>query len=103
MLGLHKPLTHAEKSRVLKDSAEEQAKSQAAHCLQVNRNQGMLGTSEKQALVWRFFEVLPPLPGGTESHVCLSGGGGKYGLRYFKESQCGHFSFTHWKELPKME
>ena len=72
-LGLHKTLTHAEKSRVLKDSAEEQAKPQAARGLQVNRNQVMLGTSEKQALAQGFFEVLPPLPGGTESRVRPSG------------------------------
>lgn len=53
---------------------------------------------------WRggFFEVLPPLPGGTKGHVHLSGGKNMV-LHYFKESRCGHFSFTHWKELPKME
>ena len=100
-LGLHKTLTHAEKSRVLKDSAEEQAKPQVARRLQVNRNRGMLGTSEKQALVWGFFEVLPLLPGGTESNVRLSRE--KLALHHFEESQCGHFSFTHWKVLPKME
>lgn len=33
-------------------------------------------------------------------YVCR---GGNMALHYFKESQCGHFSFTHWKELPKME
>lgn len=42
-LGLHKTLTHAETSRVLKASSEERAKPQAAHRLQVNRNQGCSG------------------------------------------------------------
>lgn len=55
-LGLHKTLTHAEKSRVLKVSAEGQAKPQAACCLQINRNWGMPGTSENLALAQGFLK-----------------------------------------------
>lgn len=34
----------------------------------------MLGMSENQASAQACFEVLPPLPGGNESHTHLSGG-----------------------------
>lgn len=100
-LGLHKTLTHAEKSRVLKVSAEEWAKPQTGCCLQIDRNRGNSKDLWKSDLGAVLFEVLPLLPGGTESHVHLSGG--KYDLCYFKGKQCGHFSFTHWKELLKAE
>lgn len=82
-LGLHKTLTHAEKSRVLRDSAEERAKPQAARRWRVNRNWGMLETSENQALAWGFFwspATAPRRNRGPRSSVR----GEKYGPSLFQ-------------------
>lgn len=93
-LGLHKTLTH-EKSRVLKVSAEEWAKLQAACCLKINRNWGMPGASENLALVQGFFLSSATTPG---SHVHLSGG--KYGPLLFQGKSVWAFQLHPLEKIP---
>lgn len=100
-LGLHKTLTHAEKSRVLKVSAEEWAKPQAACCLQINRNWGMPGTSENLTTVQGFLKFCHYSQ--EKRRATCTCQGENVPLCYFKGNQRGHFSFTHWTELLKIE
>lgn len=61
----------------------------------------MLGTSENLALAQGFLKFRHYSREQERAmYICQ---GENMALRYFKGSQCGHFSFTRWKELLKTE
>lgn len=90
-LVLHKTLTHAEKSRVFE---KFQLRNEQNLKLHVAYKWAGAGGCWGPLKTSGFIEVLPLLPGGTKSAPAR----GK-NFCYFKANWCGHFTFTHWKEI----